>query len=86
MDRTEAYKIAQDELVRVEQEGFESALSNLGASLQEDISGPSGDLYNVELIFQEHNDRKRRVKVTCSVTSKNWFRHEQLSESVILCE
>ncbi len=84
MNRAQAYKLAQAELLKVEQEGFAVASGNIGPGNARETRDSNGTVYEVELSYTYGNTERSRIEVTCKVTPKNWFRHEQLEESITL--
>lgn len=86
MDNAEAYKIAQGELLKVENGGYQEAYSKLGSSLQKNVVGAAGIPYDVELSYCWSDREQGSIKVACSVTSSNWYQHQQLAESIVLCK
>ena len=84
MDRTEPYKIAQDQLISVEDQGFDAAREYIGSILERDALGESGSKFDVELIYEWFDLEQSKIRVTCRVTSLNWQKHAQLEEGITL--
>ena len=86
MDKAEAYKIAQRQLLIVENNSYENAYFKVNSKSQSEVTGAAGVSYEVELFYTWGNKEKNSIKVACSVTTKNWYQHEQLTESITICK
>ena len=84
MNKIEAYKVAQKLLTEIQQKGFSYALSNMDREHGIQLEPPLNSLYEVSLLFEFQNKDKSKIKASCYVTSKNWYRYEQIKESILL--
>jgi hypothetical protein len=85
MDRVEAYKLARDELGKVEEAGFAAASEHIDMISLKDVSAPSGKTFEIELSYLWKDTDQEEILAICRVTSKSWFEHERLEESITLC-
>jgi hypothetical protein len=84
MNKIEAYNIAQNQLLSIKDKGFNGIKSYIGNVDKREILGKEGATYDVEISYKWKNKKKEVIIITCSVTSNNWFQHEQLNESISL--
>jgi hypothetical protein len=84
MNRKEAYKVAHDELLQIEGDGYAIASEHIETTHLKQISGASGSKYDVEISYLWKDQEHEEILVICRVTSKDWFSHEHLEESLVL--
>jgi len=85
MDRAEAYKLAQDELGEIEEAGYIAASEHIDTIALKEVTSLSGKAYEIELSYLWKESEHEDILVICRVTSKSWFTHQQLEESITLC-
>ena len=85
MDRAEAYELVRNELSIIENAGYGVVAGHIDTVVLKEVSAASGTSYEVELSYLWEDPEREKILVICRVTSKSWFKHEQLEESVILC-
>ena len=85
MDRVEAYELARKELSTIEISGYGVASEHIDTVFHKDVSAVSGTTYDVELTYAWEGSEHEEILVFCVVTSKSWFKHEHLEESITLC-
>lgn len=85
MDLAEAYELALKELRVIENAGYGVASEHIETIFQKDVPAASGTTYEVELTYVWEGAEHEEILVICRVTSKSWFKHEHLEESVTLC-
>jgi hypothetical protein len=85
MNRAEAYILAKNELNVIESDGYGTASQHIETIIQKSVSAPSGSDYDVELSYLWENSNNDKILVICRVSSRNWFQHEQLEETITLC-
>jgi hypothetical protein len=86
MDRAEAYELASRELGLIESGGYGAAAEHIDTAAQKVVSVSSGNSYDVEISYHWKEARHEHILVICTVTSKSWFAHEKLEESLTLYE
>jgi len=84
VNRTEACAVARDELDAIERAGYGLASEHVDTVILKDISTADGNNYEVELSYLWKDEECEQILVICKITAKDWFRHEQLQESIIL--
>lgn len=82
MDRSEAYKLAQQKLLEAEELGYEVAAK---LATQAGTTTLESGQFGIDIAYSWANKKGASVKVTCTVTSRNWYKHEQIQESIVLC-
>lgn len=86
MDRIEAHTVAQGELGNIEEAGYATASEHVGTIALKNISAASGKIYEIELSYHWKDKEQVSILIICRVTSRKWFEHQRLDESVTLCE
>jgi hypothetical protein len=84
MNRIEAYKLAQNELGKIEEAGYAAAAEHVGTISLKDMSAPNGRTFELELSYHWNDEDQESILVICRVISKSWFEHEKLEESITL--
>ena len=84
MDRAEAHEMAQQELKVIEAAGYAIASEHLDTATLKDVTSPAGNGYEIELSYQWKDLEHEEILVICRVSSRKWFTHEHLEESVTL--
>jgi hypothetical protein len=85
IDREEAHKVARNELGVIERAGYVVASELIDTIILKDVCADSGISYAVELSYLWKDEECAEILVICNITSKEWFRHQQVQESITLC-
>ncbi|MDX1734034.1 MAG: hypothetical protein R3228_06700 [Halioglobus sp.] len=84
MDEEEAQALAQEELSRVEAAGYAVASEHIDTVVLKEVHGASGTGYEIEVSYQWRGGEHEEILVICRVTSKEWFSHRHVEESLHL--
>lgn len=82
MDRHEAYTILTTALERYQSLGFTDLKSKIGTRSSEEVIGPSGVRYTLEMSFAWADVGRRAVTVSGRIDDQNTFRSVPLEERI----
>ncbi len=84
MDRSQARNLAQNELKVVLDAGYTVASEHIDTSTRREVCDGNGKSYALELSYHWAGEEHDSILVICTVTSKDWFSHQRLEESLTL--
>ena len=84
MDKTEARTLARHSLAAIAAEGYGAAAEHVDTVHLGNVTADSGTDYELETSYLWKDKEHEDILVICRVTSKGWFSHEHLEESITL--
>ena len=84
MDRSEAHEIADGELKSIKSGGYALASEHLDTAMLKTATSATGATYEIELSYQWKGAEHEEILVICRVTTKKWFTHQYIEESITL--
>ena len=85
MNRSDANSVTRQYLHDIACAGYATASEHVETIILKNVTTACGGNYEVELSYLWKDEERVEILVICKITSKDWFRHEQLQESITLC-
>jgi len=82
MNRQDAYAIVSAVLEKYRALGFEDLRSRISSTVSEDILGPSGILYTVDVDIEWSDSQQRTLEIRARIDDQNSFRSAPLEERI----
>ncbi|MGB1142093.1 MAG: hypothetical protein ACPG1A_14420 [Halioglobus sp.] len=84
MDKAEARALAQASLATIASDGYGAAAEHVDTVHLDQVTADSGTHYEMETSYLWKGEAHEDILVICRITSKHWFSHEHLEESITL--
>jgi len=84
MDKTEAYKIAQQRLLEIADREYALVAKLVGSVVEEQVQGESRALYGVDIYYRWTDKPGNDISIKCNVAAKNWYRHDAIVEKTVV--